>query len=94
VKKAARATKAAAEATAASDAAAAEAAVATQRSLEAKQAAEDAVSAAHAEVKAAEDYLQEVKAKPGQAFGAIWWIERELTETKKYMPTSRGGIAK
>mmetsp|Transcript_13908 Transcript_13908/g.41891 ORF Transcript_13908/g.41891 Transcript_13908/m.41891 type:complete len:335 (-) Transcript_13908:39-1043(-) len=94
VKKAERATKAAAEATAASEAAAAEAAKATQRSLDAKQAAEDAVQAAHVEVKAAEDYLQEVKSKPGQAFGAIWWIERELIEAKKYMPTSKGGIAK
>lgn len=35
------------------------------------------------------DYLQEVKKKGGIAHGAIWWMERELKEAKKYLPKSK-----
>jgi len=34
----------------------------------------------------AENYLKEVKKKGGVALGSIWWLERELTEAKKYLP--------
>merc|ERR1712137_989270 len=47
-----------------------------------------------AAVAEAEKYLNEVKSKPGSAAGALWWIDRELHEQKKYLPTSKGGIAK
>eukprot|EP01104_Vermistella_antarctica_P010817 TRINITY_DN291_c0_g2_i1.p1 TRINITY_DN291_c0_g2~~TRINITY_DN291_c0_g2_i1.p1 ORF type:complete len:416 (-),score=148.74 TRINITY_DN291_c0_g2_i1:82-1266(-) len=77
-----------------SEAARLEAEQATQRSNEAKAAADAALDEAMQRVQEAETYLQEVKAQPGCAHGAIWWIERELYEAKKYMPTARGGIAK
>mmetsp|Transcript_25884 Transcript_25884/g.65013 ORF Transcript_25884/g.65013 Transcript_25884/m.65013 type:complete len:415 (+) Transcript_25884:144-1388(+) len=63
-------------------------------SEQAKAAADAARQEAERQVAAAEAFLQEEKAKPGQAYGALWWIERELFEAKKYMPTSKGGIAK
>jgi len=46
---------------------------------------------AECKVAAAEAYLEEVKAKPGTPHGAIWWLERELAEQKKYLPSSKGG---
>ena|SRR3990167_4693894 len=73
---------------------AAEAAVAVEAARVARVAAEAAVDEASKQVAAAEAYLQEVKSKPGSAAGALWWIDRELHEQKKYLPTSRGGIAK
>jgi len=42
----------------------------------------------------AEEFLEDVKKKGGNAEGAIWWLSRELTEQKKYMPKSKGGIDK
>jgi len=74
---------------------------ATKRAVEARaqaeaetRKAEDAVDAAQAKVKEAEDYLEEVKRKPGTPHGAIWWIQRELEEQKKYMPERKGGVKK
>merc|ERR1712137_1041462 len=60
----------------------------------AKASAEADVDAALARLKEAEDYLAEVRSRPGQAFGALWWIDRELHEQKKYIPESKGGIRK
>jgi len=45
-------------------------------------------------VDEAEAFLAFVKSKPGRASGAIWWMERELFEKKKFMPERKGGIAK
>lgn len=70
------------------------AAAAAVESERAKVAAEAAVEEAAKKVGEAEEFLQEVKRKPGQAQGAIWWLERELYEQRKYLPASRGGIAK
>eukprot|EP01094_Clydonella_sp_ATCC50884_P027027 TRINITY_DN75_c0_g2_i6.p1 TRINITY_DN75_c0_g2~~TRINITY_DN75_c0_g2_i6.p1 ORF type:complete len:420 (+),score=218.90 TRINITY_DN75_c0_g2_i6:132-1391(+) len=84
-----------AEATAAAEQASearAAAQAARQRSEEAAAAAAEALAQAEAAMKEAEDYLEEVKAKPGVAYGAIWWMERELHEQKKFMPESKGGI--
>ena|SRR3990167_4865968 len=94
VKKAERAAQAAADSRVAAEKATAAAVSAKQESARAKAAAEDAVEDAKKKVKEAEDFLDEVKSKPGQAQGAIWWIERELHEAKKYKPTSKGGISK
>jgi len=94
VRKAEKAAKAAAEAVVASEAAAQKASEAVQASVEAKAAAEAAVEVARQKVAEAEAYLEEVKSKPGQAEGAIWWMERELHEAKKYLPESKGGIRK
>ena len=67
---------------------------AAEASAEAKRAADAALDAAAARLQEAEAYLVEVKSKPGVSFGSLWWIDRELHEQKKYLPTSRGGIAK
>jgi len=37
----------------------------------------------------AERYLEEIRSRPGGGQGALWWIERELKEAKKYMPKRR-----
>merc|ERR1712137_515494 len=65
-----------------------------QASAKASAEADAAVDAALARLKEAEDYLAEVRSRPGQAFGALWWIDRELHEQKKYIPESKGGIRK
>merc|ERR1712137_470474 len=87
---AAAAAQARAEATRAREAAEA----AARASEQAKAAADAALDAAAQRLQEAEDYLAEVKSRPGQAFGQLWWIDRELHEAKKYLPTARGGIAK
>uniref|UniRef100_A0A6U1WWW6 Calcium-regulated actin-bundling protein C-terminal domain-containing protein n=1 Tax=Vannella robusta TaxID=1487602 RepID=A0A6U1WWW6_9EUKA len=63
-------------------------------SEEAKAAADKALDDAANKLQEAENYMQEVKSKPGVAYGQLWWIDRELYEQKKYLPVSRGGIAK
>ena len=40
----------------------------------------------------AEEYLEEVKNSIGHGQG--WWMDRELHEKKKYLPLSKGGIAR
>jgi len=45
-------------------------------------------------VAEAEAYLEEVKRRPGSPHGAIWWMERELHEKKKFLPSSKGGVSK
>ena len=57
-------------------------------------AADAAVDAAQAAVAEAEAFLAEQKANPGNSHGALWWMDRELHEKKKYMPMRKGGIAK
>ena len=91
-----------AEASAAREAAAAaraeavanrEAAQAAREEAEAAKArAEAAVQAAQDAVAEAEAFLEEVKKNPGSGHGALWWIDRELYEKKKYMPVSKGGV--
>jgi hypothetical protein len=56
--------------------------------------AEEALEQTRQRVAEAEAYLAEVKAKPGSPHGAIWWMERELNERKKYLPSSKGGVSK
>eukprot|EP01088_Endostelium_zonatum_P019176 TRINITY_DN648_c0_g2_i3.p1 TRINITY_DN648_c0_g2~~TRINITY_DN648_c0_g2_i3.p1 ORF type:complete len:244 (-),score=77.79 TRINITY_DN648_c0_g2_i3:47-736(-) len=79
-----------------------------QRTAELSHKAEVAAKQAQAELEAAkaelqaqeatrklaeaEAYLEEVKSRPGSAAGALWWIERELHEAKKYLPKSKGGL--
>jgi len=67
---------------------------ATKAAEAARDKAEEALADAQRRVEEAEAYLAEVKAKPGSPHGAIWWIERELQEQKKYLPSSKGGVAK
>jgi len=61
---------------------------------EQRLAAEESLAEAGRKVEEAEAFLAEVKAKPGKCHGAIWWMEKELEEQKKYLPASKGGITK
>jgi chromosome segregation ATPase len=61
---------------------------ATKLAEAARAKAEAALEDAQNRVAEAEAYLNEVKAKPGSPHGAIWWIERELQEQKKYVFSS------
>jgi chromosome segregation ATPase len=67
---------------------------AVKRADRAVKAAEEALAAAQAALAEAEAYLEEVKSRGGSGEGSIWWMERELHEQRKYLPTSRGGVAK
>ena len=58
----------------------------------ARDAAEKALEETQQRFKEAEEYLEEKKNAIGH--GQMWWIERELHEAKKYMPLSKGGIAR
>jgi len=71
-------------------------AAAVKKSEKATKAAEAAEAKAEAAVKNAEaklqealEFLQRAKASGGVAKGAIWWMEREITEKKKYLPAKR-----
>eukprot|EP01089_Gocevia_fonbrunei_P012811 TRINITY_DN3122_c0_g2_i2.p1 TRINITY_DN3122_c0_g2~~TRINITY_DN3122_c0_g2_i2.p1 ORF type:complete len:197 (+),score=77.96 TRINITY_DN3122_c0_g2_i2:125-715(+) len=60
-----------------------------ERAEEARAAAERAVEEARERMDEAEAYLAEVKRKPGQPYGALWWIDRELAEVRRYLPSSK-----
>jgi len=62
---------------------------ATKAAEAAEAKAEAAVKNAEAKLQEALDFLQRAKASGGVAKGAIWWMEREITEKKKYLPASR-----
>jgi len=94
VKKADKSRQSAAEARLAAQAAVGKAVEARKASEVAREAAEAAVDAARAKVDEAEKFLDEVKSKPGNAQGSIWWIERELHETRAYLPEKKGGYKK
>jgi len=64
-------------------------AAAVKKCERATKAAEAAVKNAEAKLQEALEFLQRAKASGGVARGAIWWMERELTEKKKYLPASR-----
>jgi chromosome segregation ATPase len=78
----------------AAEAAAAQASAARAASEQAKAAADAALAAAEAALVEAEKYLAEISATAGDGKGALWWIERELHEQRKYLPESKGGIRK
>jgi len=67
---------------------------ARQAADEAHRQAEAALDETRKRVEEAEAYLAEVKSRPGKSHGAIWWIERQLFEKKKFIPVSKGGISK
>lgn len=49
----------------------------------------EATEDAEAKFQAAQDHIEQVKKKGGVAHGAIWWMERELAEARKYLPSSK-----
>jgi len=101
-RKQAEAARQAAEAARKEAEAARQAAVASRKEAEAARAAaeqakanaEAAVQAAQVAVGEAEAILADLMANPGSGHGALFWIERELHEKKKYMPMRKGGISK
>jgi len=82
VKKCERATKAA-------EAAAQKAAEAEAAAVAAENEAQAAADAAEKKLQEALDFLEEEKQKGGVAQGDIWWMQREITEKKKYLPASK-----
>jgi len=51
--------------------------------------AEATTAAAEARAQETQDLLTELKKRSAVPFGAIWWMEREVKEAKKYMAKSR-----
>jgi DNA repair exonuclease SbcCD ATPase subunit len=66
----------------------------TDAAAAARAQVEVALEEARNRMKEAEDFLDAARNKPGCAHGSLWWIDRELHEKKKYMPTAKGGIRK
>jgi len=87
-----RAAKEASSARATAESAAKQAGNARAKSEEAKAAAEAALEEATRRLEEAEAYLEEAKNRLPK--GAIWWLERELHEKRKYLPERKGGIKK
>jgi len=56
--------------------------------------AEDALESARQKLEEAENYLAEVKKKPGSSHGTFWWLDRQLQEKKAYLPERKGGVKK
>jgi len=67
---------------------------ALKRAEKARAPFEAATRAAEEALAQAEAYLAEVKSKPGSPHGRIWWLEREIQEQRKYLPSSKGGVKK
>jgi len=57
----------------------------------AKAAAEAAEDDARKKLKEAEEYLEMLRKQPGAQYGALWWIDRELAEKRKYLPQRKQG---
>jgi len=66
-----------------------EAEAATARTEEKTKEVERATKDAEKKFDEAQKYLEEVKAKGGSSQGDIWWMQREITEAKKYLPKSK-----
>jgi len=60
-----------------------------RKSEKATKAAEAAVANAEAKLQEALEFLQNAKKSGGVAQGQIWWMERELKEKQKYLPSKR-----
>jgi len=52
-----------------------------------REVADRAVDECNRKYDEAEAFLHEVMSRPSVPHGQIWWLERELEEAKKYMPT-------
>jgi len=63
--------------------------LAEQSRKEAERKAEEArqrMDEAEQAFRDAEAYLEDLKSKPGGGQGAIWWLERDIAEARKYLP--------
>lgn len=82
--------KLAEEAAAAAEGAAQQAAEAEKAAVEAENVAQASVKEAEDKLKEAQDFLELQKSSgSGVARGDIWWMQREITEKKKYLPVSK-----
>jgi len=53
---------------------------------EAAQIADEKLRDCEAKFDEAQQYLEEIRSRSGGGEGALWWIDRELKEARKYMP--------
>jgi len=60
-----------------------------REAVQARQGADDAVDECNRKFQEAEDYLHSVMNKPTSPQGQMWWIQRELDEARKYLPSKR-----
>jgi DNA repair exonuclease SbcCD ATPase subunit len=67
---------------------------ATAKAMEARAEAEKSLAEAQAAFDEAQKYMDEVSKMVGSCEGTMWWMQRELEEAKKYLPQSKGGVAK
>jgi DNA repair exonuclease SbcCD ATPase subunit len=67
---------------------------ATKKAEKARAEAEAALEEAQKRFAEADKYLAEVTSRSGSAQGALWWINKELQEAKKYIPQKKGGVGK
>jgi len=67
---------------------------ATKKAEKARAEADMALEEAKKRFDEADKYLAEVTSRSGSAQGALWWINKDLQEAKKYMPQKKGGIVK
>jgi DNA repair exonuclease SbcCD ATPase subunit len=65
---------------------------AVKKAEKATKAADAAQENAERRLAEAEAYLKEIASKGGSGQGALWWLDRELKEARKYMPVAKGGI--
>eukprot|EP00455_Lapot_gusevi_P026743 TRINITY_DN281_c0_g3_i2.p1 TRINITY_DN281_c0_g3~~TRINITY_DN281_c0_g3_i2.p1 ORF type:complete len:327 (+),score=182.05 TRINITY_DN281_c0_g3_i2:63-1043(+) len=56
---------------------------------ESTAAVEASVAEAQQKLQEALNFLQEVQMRPGQSYGDLWWMQREIEEKKKYLPKSK-----
>jgi len=87
--KAAQSSRQAEEAQRAAEASSREAEEATRASEEQTKRVEAAARDCEDKLKEAMDFLEAAKNKGGVAHGAVWWMEREIIEKKKYMPKKK-----
>jgi len=57
-----------------------------QEAEEARAESDRAVEEVYKALEEAEEKLREITSRPSVPHGQIWWLERELTEAKKFMP--------
>jgi len=62
-----------------------------KEAIHARQLADEAVDECNKKFKEAEDYFHHVMSRSGVPHGQVWWLERELAEARKFMPTKTKG---
>jgi len=59
---------------------------AAEEAEKARLEAEEKLRECEAKFDEAQRFLEEIRSRPGGGQGALWWIDRELKEARKYMP--------